>query len=96
MVGSSIAGTVFVPIDPRTKGKKLAYMLSHAQCRGAFIADYALDNLQEVIDECENLEQIRDQRTVPITAVDLDGMDLDVVVADWLSNNTSRWKAWQN
>ena len=30
MVGSSIAGTVFVPIDPRTKGKKLAFMLEHA------------------------------------------------------------------
>ena len=41
MVGSSIAGTVFVPIDPRTRGKKLAYMLTFAECRGAIVGDYA-------------------------------------------------------
>ncbi len=28
MVGSSIAATVFVPIDPRTRGEKLAFMLA--------------------------------------------------------------------
>lgn len=48
MVAASISGTVFVPIDPRTKGDKLAYMLDHAQCRGAIAADYALDNLAAV------------------------------------------------
>ena len=30
MVASEIAGTVFVPIDPRTRGDKLAYMLRFA------------------------------------------------------------------
>ena len=45
MVAASIAGIVFVPIDPRTKGDKLAYMLDNAQCRGVIAADYALDNL---------------------------------------------------
>ena len=45
MVGSSIAGTVFVPIDPRTKGDKLTYMLGFAECKGIVVADYALDNL---------------------------------------------------
>jgi crotonobetaine/carnitine-CoA ligase len=58
MVGSSIAGTVFVPIDPRTKGDKLAYMLEHAQCRGAVFADYALPYLTEVIDRCPSLEWV--------------------------------------
>ena len=48
MVAASISGTVFVPIDPRTKGDKLAYMLDNAQCRGAIAADYALDNLAAV------------------------------------------------
>lgn len=56
MVGSSIAGTVFVPIDPRTKGKKLAYMLDFAECRGAVIGDYALASLLEVLDQCPKLE----------------------------------------
>ena len=48
MVAASISGTVFVPIDPRTKGDKLAYMLDNAQCRGVIAADYALDNLAAV------------------------------------------------
>ena len=56
MVGSSIIGTIFVPIDPRTKGKKLAFMLNHADCKGAVIGDYAIDNLNEIISECPLLE----------------------------------------
>ncbi len=49
MIGSSLAGTVFVPIDPRTKGDKLRYMLGYAECRGALIGDYALANFAEVV-----------------------------------------------
>jgi len=58
MVGSSIAGTVFVPIDPRTKGKKLAFMLEHAGCKGAVIGDYALRQLLDVLDQCPSLKWI--------------------------------------
>lgn len=43
MVGSSIAGAVFVPIDPRAQGEKLAFMLNFAECRGLIVGDYALD-----------------------------------------------------
>ena len=56
MVGSSIAGTIFVPIDPRTRGKKLAFMLEHAGCRGAVIGDYALPHLREILAGCPSLE----------------------------------------
>ena len=48
MVAASIAGAVFVPIDPRTRGDKLRFMLDNAQCVGVLAADYALDNLDEV------------------------------------------------
>jgi len=58
MVGSSIAGTVFVPIDPRTKGKKLVYMLDFAECRGAIVADYALSHLIEALPELPRLEWV--------------------------------------
>jgi carnitine-CoA ligase len=58
MVGSSIVGTIFVPIDPRTKGKKLAFMLEHAGCRGVVIGDYALSQLIDVLDECPSLQWI--------------------------------------
>src|SRR5262245_45583129 len=34
MIAASIAGVVFVPIDPRTKGDKLRFMLDSAHCRG--------------------------------------------------------------
>ena len=40
MVGASIAGVCLVPIDPRTKGDKLAFVLRDAGCRGIVSADY--------------------------------------------------------
>ena len=49
MVGSSIAGTVYVPIDPRTKGDKLAYMLRHSGSRGVVCADYNLSAVLDVL-----------------------------------------------
>ena len=58
MMGSSIAGTVFVPIDPRTRGQKLSFMLNHAECRGIVIGDYALPSLLDVLPDCQSLEWI--------------------------------------
>jgi crotonobetaine/carnitine-CoA ligase len=46
MVASSILGAVFVPIDPRTRGEKLKYMLDFAECKGAFVAGYALAEVE--------------------------------------------------
>ncbi len=48
MVASSILGTLFVPIDPRTRGDKLRYMLDFAECRGAVVAGYALKEVEAV------------------------------------------------
>jgi crotonobetaine/carnitine-CoA ligase len=48
MVASSILGTVFVPIDPRTRGDKLGYMLDFAECKGAVVADGALEEVRQV------------------------------------------------
>jgi len=42
MIAASITACVFVPIDPRTRGEKLAYMLQNAGCRGVVCADYCL------------------------------------------------------
>jgi len=58
MVGSSIAGTILVPIDPRTRGRKLRYMLEFAECSGIVVADYALNHLAEVIDDLPHLRWI--------------------------------------
>ena len=46
MVASTILGTVFVPIDPRTRGEKLKYMLEFAECKGAFVGAYALAEVE--------------------------------------------------
>lgn len=47
MIAASITGTVFVPVDPRTKGEKLAYYLDNAACRGIVCADYCLPAVVE-------------------------------------------------
>ncbi|CAM2184706.1 Long-chain-fatty-acid--CoA ligase [Paraburkholderia sacchari] len=56
MVGSSVAGTVFVPIDPRTRGDKLAFMLNSARCKGVIAADYALSQVAEIRDQVPGLQ----------------------------------------
>src|ERR1700692_795272 len=58
MVAASISGTVFVPVDPRARGDKLAFMLNNAHCRGAIVADYALDNLAAVRDSLPQLSWV--------------------------------------
>ncbi|MDF3936442.1 AMP-binding protein [Pseudomonas citronellolis] len=48
MLAAAITGTVFVPIDPRARGDKLAFFLDNARCRAVIAADYALANLLAV------------------------------------------------
>jgi crotonobetaine/carnitine-CoA ligase len=48
MIGASVSACVFVPIDPRTRGEKLAYTLQHSGCKGVVCADYSLAQLDEV------------------------------------------------
>jgi len=48
MIASAILATVFVPIDPRARDAKLAYMLNNSGCVGAICGHYALENLQDV------------------------------------------------
>ena len=55
MVASEIAGTVFVPIDPRTRGDKLAYMLSFSRCRGAIVSRDVLPHLKALRDGLPDL-----------------------------------------
>lgn len=48
MVASSILGTIFVPVDSRTRGDKLKYMLNFAECKGAVVGDNALGEVKSV------------------------------------------------
>jgi len=56
MLASSVCATVFVPIDPRSRGEKLAYMLGFAECRGAVVADYALAQVLAVLPQVTSIE----------------------------------------
>lgn len=58
MIAASLTGLVFVPIDPRTKGSKLAYTLNNSGCRGIVCADYSLAQVGEVRDQIPTLEWI--------------------------------------
>lgn len=55
MIAASISGTVFVPLDPRMRGAKLAYTLRNSGCRAIVTADYNLAQLDEVRDELPEL-----------------------------------------
>jgi len=48
MIAASVSATVFVPIDPRTKGEKLAYALRNSGCRAVVTADYNLAQIEAV------------------------------------------------
>jgi len=55
-IAASITGCVFVPIDPRTRGEKLAFLLRDSGSRGVFCADYCADQLVEVREQAPELE----------------------------------------
>ncbi len=48
IVAASISGGIYVPIDPRTRGEKLAFMLRDAGCAGLICADYCLEEINAV------------------------------------------------
>src|SRR5579871_3692251 len=49
LAAASITAGVAVPIDPRTRGEKLAYTLRHAGCVGVVAADYCLEALRQAV-----------------------------------------------
>jgi crotonobetaine/carnitine-CoA ligase len=51
LTAASLIGAVMVPIDPRTRGDKLAFILGDSQCRGIICADYNRDNVDQVLED---------------------------------------------
>ena len=58
MIAASITGALFVPIDPRTRGEKLAYTLGNAGCKGMICADYCLSEVEAVRRQVRDLQWI--------------------------------------
>lgn len=63
MIAASTTGCVAVPIDPRTRGAKLAYTLSNSSCRGIVCADYALPAVEAVRTQVPSLDWVIALRT---------------------------------
>lgn len=40
LIAASTTATIAVPVDPRTRGEKLRFMLANSRCRGIVCADY--------------------------------------------------------
>ena len=58
MIAASLTGLVFVPIDPRTRGQKLAFTLNNSGCRGLVCADYNLAQAAEIREQVPSLDWI--------------------------------------
>jgi crotonobetaine/carnitine-CoA ligase len=58
MIAGSLLGAALVPIDPRTKGDKLIYMLAAAGCKGVIAGDYALPEMVSVRERVKGLQWI--------------------------------------
>jgi len=58
MIAASITGCVFVPIDPRTRGDKLGFMLRNSGCHGVICADYCAAQVAVVRDQTPDLSWI--------------------------------------
>jgi crotonobetaine/carnitine-CoA ligase len=62
-------GAVAVPVDPRSKGRKLAFQIINTQSKGVIIADQFLESLAEIRDEIHSVPVIgvlyKDHHGVP-------------------------------
>lgn len=58
MVAGSLLGFAIVPIDPRTKGDKLVYMLGSVGCKCVVAGDYALPELLAVRERVAGLQWV--------------------------------------
>jgi crotonobetaine/carnitine-CoA ligase len=55
MIAASILGALFVPVDPRTRGDKLAFMLRNSGAVGVLCGDSCLDELASVREQVPDL-----------------------------------------
>lgn len=82
MIAASITGAVFVPLDPRTRGEKLAYMLRNSGCRGVICADYCLAEVDAVRGQLPEVEWIAVLDSGDLSA---SGSTRVEALADWLA-----------
>ncbi len=57
-IAASTLGAIIVPVDPRIRGEKLAFMLRKARCRAVICADDCIDTLLAVREQAPDLEWV--------------------------------------
>ena len=87
MAAASITACTCVPIDPRTRGEKLAYTLRNSGCRGVVCADYCLaqlDAVREAVPDCTWILALETRDTAEAVPVgDFAGVEsLNAVLAE--------------
>jgi crotonobetaine/carnitine-CoA ligase len=58
MAAASIIGAIVVPIDPRTKGHKLAHQIANSKSRAVFITADLLEHIDAIKDQIPNVSHI--------------------------------------
>ncbi len=53
LIAASISGCVIVPIDPRTRGDKLNFILNDSACRGILCSDYNVSEVATIADHTD-------------------------------------------
>lgn len=74
MIAASITATVCVPVDPRTKGDKLAFMLANAGCSGVVCSDSALEQVAVARERTGGIDWVLSIETGEADAVPIDSL----------------------
>ncbi len=72
MYAASILGAIMVPIDPRTKGERLKYVLSDSGSKGVMFTSEFMDSIEPVLSELPDVKTIgvahKDGMNVPVSS----------------------------
>jgi len=82
MIAASITGAIFVPIDPRTRSEKLAFMLVDSGCVGIVCAEYCFPELEPIRARLPALRWTLVRETTLQDALTQDVASMDVRVED--------------
>ncbi|MBV6506986.1 MAG: Long-chain-fatty-acid--CoA ligase [Acidimicrobiales bacterium] len=88
LIAASVSGTIAVPIDPRTRGDKLAFMLADAGCTGVVCADYCLEPVEQACRQAPGVKTLLALATAEKDAVALEAVPGVESLSDILAEPT--------
>ena len=71
LYAATLLGALMLPVDPRTKGERLKYVLTDSKSRGLIFTSEFMENVEEVLPDLPDLQVIgvayKDGMDVPVT-----------------------------